>query len=701
MLLYGPLITQKREQPQSCRAYSQFDDVVPPDFLENWCAGGEASRDAFGEDATFDDTSAMYRETNDALLDELYAPHERRVSGQPFGFFYDMGTEGARDYPIVLDVNFNVSRIDDVFTLLQDGQYIDISTRELKFQALLLNLNSKHVTYLEYTAELRKEGSVSFDFDVHIIDTVPYGDPDDHVRIFFELLFLALLIVLSVSELTELARGGLDYFRDLGNAIDLAAFGIRFAMIDAWFKYARLCNDFDPPRYEPIYDALAVARILKPSAFINELQDTYDEIEDISDAISYFDLMLSISMVLMTMQLIKNLDFSPFLGIISRTVSGAGYDLVLFAVLLVLVIGVYGFLGSLLYGNTKDEFATLAESCFTMLLALAGMYDGSDLGTDAMTRAFFWSFMCIAYFIMLSALLAIIVNAYEGVTSSRERQRQDPVVFSVRQMWREGVFYSPPIHMEDMSRVVRSLAPQGAKGRFVKEDPEASRQKGGADAILQLLLHGLPKQERCSVEEVANDGLYAKLRDSPGPKVSRGQLLSVRLSRDMTWMVFDHHLVKLILQVAAMESGASHHGFDEKAADAFARLLLGRYGSENIDLNKDGSISEDEASALEALIDVQDFVHDPLLPAKVKLEKVFSRFNQSTAEGHTNIANVKITQVEDRARAERRATSIYYSSQAQAATRRPASNGAGPRRPNRSQSGARDYGPKNPRLDFN
>ena len=85
--------------------------------------------------------------------------------------------------------------------------------------------------------------------------------------------------------------------------------------------------------------------------------------------------------------------------------------LIFFFLVLVLVTSSYAFLGCLLFGKKVPSFGSLYDSTLTMALALCGMYDYSEIGTDALTMLYFCSYIFLSFFIMLNALLAIIVDA--------------------------------------------------------------------------------------------------------------------------------------------------------------------------------------------------------------------------------------------------------------------------------------------------
>ena len=67
-----------------------------------------------------------------------YTEDELKSTDTPYGFFYDGGCTNCkqghrvRDFPVMFDVNFNVTRTAQYLTMLEEGGYLDSMTSELK-----------------------------------------------------------------------------------------------------------------------------------------------------------------------------------------------------------------------------------------------------------------------------------------------------------------------------------------------------------------------------------------------------------------------------------------------------------------------------------------------------------------------------------------------------------------------------------------
>ena len=110
-----------------------------------------------------------------------------------------------------------------------------------------------------------------------------------------------------------------------------------------------------------------------------------------------------------------------------RTLLAAAADLLHFALLFVLVFMGYAVAGHLLFGAAVPNFSSVAEAvrcCFDMLLGEVAVGDALDaLQGSARFAAvvWFWSYHVFVSFILLSLLLAIIVDAFMRIRAAEDK----------------------------------------------------------------------------------------------------------------------------------------------------------------------------------------------------------------------------------------------------------------------------------------
>ena len=105
--------------------------------------------------------------------------------------------------------------------------------------------------------------------------------------------------------------------------------------------------------YNVYRDYFATARLLQATEDMARFQDLLDSFSSLVQLRSTYSTILCSSLLVTCLQTLKNLDFHPKLGIVTKTIRGAASDLIFFAVLFLIVQTIYGFLGVLLFGKSS------------------------------------------------------------------------------------------------------------------------------------------------------------------------------------------------------------------------------------------------------------------------------------------------------------------------------------------------------------
>jgi hypothetical protein len=269
------------------------------------------------------------------------------------------------------------------------------------------------------------------------------------------------------------------------------------------------------------------------------------------------------------------------MGVISRTVSNALGDLVLFFVLLMLIVICYAYLGCLLYGKMISAFSGIMSAVSTMLLVLCGMYDYTSLHGDFLTtQLFFWSYMMISFFVMLNALLAIIVDAYTQVTQ-QDPKAKDPLPFLIRASC--GCLNKDVLHVKQpaMLSVLEKWVGSELDQQDFSEDDDMDDVMNAFNA--RPLREGLPPADYAAFHQALKDG---QENDSDF-------FYKWKATDDMPLALLDQRLLCLVIEVAeANYAGISGAGrLSETGRQVMACNILERYGTLT-DVDGDGVIEK-------------------------------------------------------------------------------------------------------------
>ena len=151
----------------------------------------------------------------------------------------------GENYPVLFDVNANITRAHQLLDIMEDGGYLDSATKTATLKIVLLNLEDKSLVVLKIMAESHPKGGVSFEHQLTFLDTSPYEDAGDWSRLVLELLFLALLTGLLCKEVSEMRHemrksgtgSPMAYFSDAYNITDLLGYALRIVMVSTAQSY--------------------------------------------------------------------------------------------------------------------------------------------------------------------------------------------------------------------------------------------------------------------------------------------------------------------------------------------------------------------------------------------------------------------------------------------------------------------------------
>ena len=418
------------------------------------CVGktGSSLQDAYGVDPTYVIDSSLYRATNGPLLGSQYRAidGEVRDSGLPFGFFFAQGCvdcDGVhsgrrpRDFPILFDVNFNVSRSNIFATLIKDGKYIDGKTQKLEVKIPLLNFQIAKIVLVKVTFIPKPAGGWDLSYTMSSMDAnlSEWDVKRDTVILGFAAGFTLCFLIMIWQEFWELVEEWnmnghiIGYFSSPGNILDIMNAAFQLASIWTFIHFIDLVVDFDFKMHYDVYaDDFAVGRLPETTREMGTFQYMIDSLEEIQSTRREFSYLLCVCLLLVCLQLVKNLDFHPRMGLITQTLSGAAADLGFFMILLTLLMILFAYLGLLIFGDYSEPFNTFVDAFMTCLQMLIQTYSpAEDIAASPnkiMAHTYYWSFQIIAFFVLLNALLAIIVEAYtEAKETASQHIGKDPL----------------------------------------------------------------------------------------------------------------------------------------------------------------------------------------------------------------------------------------------------------------------------------
>lgn len=484
IVLYGVMLTQTRAKLfDACPTYRLSRDVDRDDLIDilrfNLRQGADAGcltvasrleasnpenddsflrpdTSQFGIDPSFDSTNEELYKPGNEVSDYYDEDEVREDTGVPYGFQLRMGAQRQehrtrlvpaiwklftrrypRDYPVFIDVNANNSRAITIFETAVDGGYFNGATHTIEVTIMSFNPETEMFGLITSTYSNSPAGGINAEHDLGIIDVDYYSSQRDIGRACIELITLALLLMLLYAEGSELLRSIsieksiIPYIFDFSNFIDLFGYSFQFSLLFLWGRAIWLCYRFRPEAKLFTHDELAEGRILKAQDGTHQAQRRIDELGNIKEALDDYEVFATIAIIALAIQCLKALRFHPTFGLVSATIVNMSAKVFFWMILLALVVGCYAVLGTLLFGQENGDFADLPSAFITLLAALSGLYDYTTLtpSPGITDQLFFWTYMFIAFFVLLNVLLAIIVEGYDS--SKSILTQRDPLRFFI------------------------------------------------------------------------------------------------------------------------------------------------------------------------------------------------------------------------------------------------------------------------------
>ena len=400
----------------------------------------------FGVDPVYLSSSSMYDGKEWARRKEVYTKDsEYKANGLPFAFTVAQDPESVltkaalHGFPVVLQNNYRASIASRVANLLKEGYYVDELTKDVRVTLINYNPYVECYTYFEVRfSQSYPSGEVKVNYDHYTFNVASY-EPDFHtaVRVILEILYYAFVVTTILEELWELALArahGKFYFTDAWNYIEIGCAALQVWNSINWVQLILAKDKFLPQEQYVVYplQAYRVGGLLanRNEPELAKMLGMYDQAANIvSIERDYKNINMIVGFLLM-FRLMKQLDFHPRLGVITRTLQQAFSSLMHFLAVFLVLMGMFMVLGIYAFGQNTDEFSDVHGAWFVfyhllqgdlMILGTLVMSNNSGINTP-LAWMYLVLFFIIIFLIMLNVLLAIMIDAY---TDARDRASED------------------------------------------------------------------------------------------------------------------------------------------------------------------------------------------------------------------------------------------------------------------------------------
>jgi len=336
------------------------------------------------------------------------------------------------NYVAWVEMGRSVQSIRDRFTALKANEWIDLNSRTLEIDCLMLAAKANIYSLVTIEFTLSREGYIKQTLRVK----PQRGDIYTHwTHVFFDMVWFCSLLVLAgaiVAQLIQANNMGTNWLkaclRDPYTWLDFGCLCGGFALgVFFWFLMYALDNLMDKvvtvggalPQFS-VADApqmRMIQMVYENRAYQEAMSELLDHFYWMVTQIGRHRLCCFWYSMALAMRLFKGLGGQPRIAVMLLTVAFTVDYLTHFAIAFILVLMSFTLGGYILFGEQLYHWSTAGYSCASLFNVLFGRFEYDELNSVAPYTAacWFWGVYLFAALLLLNILLASVVHRYVDV----------------------------------------------------------------------------------------------------------------------------------------------------------------------------------------------------------------------------------------------------------------------------------------------
>ncbi|RLN58910.1 hypothetical protein BBJ29_000197 [Phytophthora kernoviae] len=125
----------------------------------------------------------------------------------------------------------------------------------------------------------------------------------------------------------------------------------------------------------------------------------------------------AVVIALIGLQILDRFHFHPQLNILTRTVANALRQFRSFFVVFFVIFSSFTIIGCMIFGDRAKEFSSLDNAMASCINVLFNAFDFDSIKDLRFSVAFYWIYMIVVSLVLMNMMLAIVLDAYEQVSS--------------------------------------------------------------------------------------------------------------------------------------------------------------------------------------------------------------------------------------------------------------------------------------------
>lgn len=308
---------------------------------------------------------------------------------------------------LVADLGYDIQTARQVISGLQEDIWINRRTRIVLLELVTFQPSTNLFAFTRYSFESLPTGGVMPSYRIDPISF--YGSSNSLSQGIFIGCYVLIVLILIFSiytEIRELRKLGVKYFKDVWNVIELAFISFTIATIVIFFFKSEYTRQLIQKVQENPYARMS-----------------FDFVALWTDIESVF---LALVIFLATMKFLRILKFNKHIAIMAKSISISKGPMISYSIVYTVVLIAFATMGHMIFGRSAYMFSTFTRALvniFEMILGKGTNYDE----LESINR-FFGPFFVFFYFFSMTVFLMNFFMAIlnDSFTDAREILEQEP-----------------------------------------------------------------------------------------------------------------------------------------------------------------------------------------------------------------------------------------------------------------------------------
>ncbi|RLN89068.1 hypothetical protein BBJ28_00004884 [Nothophytophthora sp. Chile5] len=336
--------------------------------------------------------------------------------------YQDLDSEyGAYLLPFTLNASDALKNLADWKT----EKWIDVSTSEVMVSILTYNGELEGYVVAELVLEFHAGGFITPKSLTRPTISIPYGETSIYVKDALVAFWWVLAVLWSTAKVfwwrkKEESPSPYNVLKRLSGLVVVE--GVVCAFYAVWISIVELLDDVD---FQDSLWSLADPEgedVEGTSDDIKALDTVIDVLKEIAYLTAALRVIGAVVIALMGLQILSRFRFHPQLNILTRTVASALRQFGAFFVVFIVIFLTFTIIGTMIFGDRAKEFSSLPNAMAACINMLFGEFDFDSIKHLQFSVAFYWIYMVVVSLVLMNMMLAIVLDAYEEVSSESYKQ---------------------------------------------------------------------------------------------------------------------------------------------------------------------------------------------------------------------------------------------------------------------------------------